>query len=186
MRLCRPAPDVARKLPTRMAHSFGQAKFATTSFPPILCPNLSRMLFVLRDRVDVISQATILPINPERNDIPLGRNDRNGIFFNKKRKGKKKQSLLPLLPNGLIGLARPRRRKPIDPFSAFLCSRKGGAQGTLSFIEKRTTPEEVITHKKKEKETKKKKKKNKERRKEDGPVDSSFAPSFLSADPPGS
>jgi hypothetical protein len=40
MRLCRPAPVVAMKLPIKMTHSFGHAKLATTKLPPTLCPNL--------------------------------------------------------------------------------------------------------------------------------------------------
>lgn len=41
MRLCRPAPVVAMKLPMRMAHSLGQARLATTKRPPMLWPNLA-------------------------------------------------------------------------------------------------------------------------------------------------
>ena len=40
MRLCRPAPVVAMKLPIKITHSLGHAKLATTKLPPMLCPNL--------------------------------------------------------------------------------------------------------------------------------------------------
>ena len=40
IKLCNPAPVVARKEPIKIAHSLGQAKLATTKRPPILTPNL--------------------------------------------------------------------------------------------------------------------------------------------------
>lgn len=40
VRDCRPAPRVERNDPIRITHWFGHAMFATTSFPPMDCPNL--------------------------------------------------------------------------------------------------------------------------------------------------
>lgn len=53
MRLCRPAPVVAMKLPMRMAHSFGHARLATTKRPPMLCPNLGNVKqYILSDLIN--------------------------------------------------------------------------------------------------------------------------------------
>lgn len=40
VKLCKPAPNVDKKDPIKMTHSLGHAMFATTSLPPIDCPNL--------------------------------------------------------------------------------------------------------------------------------------------------
>lgn len=42
VKLWRPAPKVDKNEPIKMTQWFGQAMLATTSFPPIDCPNLKK------------------------------------------------------------------------------------------------------------------------------------------------